>query len=322
MSYVILLTEPIHEQGVAVLEQIGKVHQVHPRQTETWQALVPEAHVIIARLAKVTREVMEAAPHLRVIARHGVGVDNVDVAYATQRRIPVVYTPTANTESVAEHALAMLLALSKYLLQGDRAQRNGDFQARFRLIGREMQGKTLGLIGAGRIGSRVAQMCRAAFQMRVLAYDPYVSAEQVAGLGIELVSDLPLLLQEADYVSIHVPLTPTTHGLIGEREFALMKPTAVLVNTARGGVVDEQALYTALLEGQIAGAALDVWEKEPPPLDHPLFTLENVIVNPHMASHTEEALIRMAMTLAEDVARVLEGKLPHFCVNPEVLAQG
>ena len=248
------------------------------------------------------------------------GVDSVDVTYATSRGIPVLYTPAANAESVAEHTLGMMLAVSKMILLGDRAQRNGDFQSRTRLIGFELYGKTLGIVGAGRVGSRVARMCRAALDMHVIAYDPFLSADDARLRGVELVPDLSILLQEADYVSLHAPLTPETQALIGPRELNLMKPTAILVNCARGGIVDEEALATALLEGQIAGAAVDVWQQEPPPQDHPLFALENVIVSPHMAAHTEEAMIRMATTLALDITRVLQGERPHFCVNPRVFS--
>ena len=320
MAYSVLLADPIHEQGIAILEQIAAVRQANQDGSRPLTEQIRDAHAIVTRLTKVTPALIDAAPHLRAISRHGVGVDSVDVAYATARGIPVLYTPAANAESVAEHTLAMMLAVSKMVLLGDRAQRNGDFQSRTRLIGLELYGKTLGVVGAGRVGGRVARMCRAALDMRAIAYDPYLAPDDARLRGVELVSDLPALLQEADYVSLHAPLTAETRGLIGPRAFNLMKPTAILVNCARGGIVDEEALATALLEGQIAGAAIDVWQQEPPPHDHPLFGLENVIVSPHMAAHTEEAMIRMATTLAHDVTRVLQGERPHFCVNPAVLS--
>ena len=321
MSYSVVLADPIHEQGIAILEQIATVRQASQDGGVPLADQLREVHAVVTRLTKVTPDLIDAAPALRAISRHGVGVDSVDVAYATSRGIPVLYTPAANAESVAEHTLGMMLAVSKMILLGDRAQRNGDFQSRTRLIGFELYGKTLGVVGAGRIGSRVARMCRAALDMHVIAYDPILSPDDARLLGVELVADISVLLQEADYVSLHAPLTPETHGLIGPRELNLMKPTAILVNCARGGIVDEQALATALLEGQIAGAAVDVWQQEPPPQDHPLFALENVIVSPHMAAHTEEAMIRMATTLALDITRVLQGERPHFCVNPEVFSE-
>ena len=321
MAYTIVLADPIHEQGIAILEQIATVRQASQAGGIPLTDQIRDAHALVARLTKVTPELIDAAPSLRAISRHGVGVDSVDVAYATSRGIPVLYTPAANAESVAEHTLGMMLAVSKMVLLGDRAQRNGDFQSRTRLIGFELYGKTLGIVGAGRVGSRVARMCRAALDMHVIAYDPYLSPDDARLRGVELVSDLSALLQEADYISLHSPLTPETRDLIGPRELSLMKPTAILINCARGGILDEQALATALLEGQIAGAAVDVWQQEPPPADHPLFALENVIVSPHMAAHTEEAMIRMATTLALDITRVLQGKRPHFCVNPEVLSK-
>lgn len=319
MSYTVVLADPIHEQGIAILEQIATVRQAGQAGGRPVTDQVRDAHAVVTRLTKVTPALIDAAPDLRAISRHGVGVDSVDVAYATARGIPVLYTPAANAESVAEHTLGLMLAVSKMILLGDRAQRNGDFQSRTRLIGLELYGKTLGVVGAGRVGSRVARMCRAALDMRAIAYDPYLAADDARLRGVELVDDLAALLQEADYISLHAPLTAETRGLIGPRAFNLMKPTAILVNCARGGIVDEEALATALLEGQIAGAAIDVWQQEPPPQDHPLFGLENVIVSPHMAAHTEEAMIRMATTLAQDVTRVLQGERPHFCVNPEVL---
>jgi D-3-phosphoglycerate dehydrogenase len=319
MSYIVVLADPIHEQGIVILEQIATVRQANQDGLPLADQL-RDVHAIVTRLTKVTPELIDAAPSLRAISRHGVGVDSVDVTYATSRGIPVLYTPAANAESVAEHTLGMMLAVSKMILLGDRAQRNGDFQSRTRLIGFELYGKTLGIVGAGRVGSRVARMCRAALDMHVIAYDPFLSADDARLRGVELVPDLSILLQEADYVSLHAPLTPETQALIGPRELNLMKPTAILVNCARGGIVDEEALATALLEGQIAGAAVDVWQQEPPLQDHPLFALENVIVSPHMAAHTEEAMIRMATTLALDITRVLQGERPHFCVNPRVFS--
>ena len=319
MSYIVVLADPIHEQGIVILEQIATVRQANQDGLPLADQL-RDVHAIVTRLTKVTPELIDAAPSLRAISRHGVGVDSVDVTYATSRGIPVLYTPAANAESVAEHTLGMMLAVSKMILLGDRAQRNGDFQSRTRLIGFELYGKTLGIVGAGRVGSRVARMCRAALDMHVIAYDPFLSADDARLRGVELVPDLSILLQEADYVSLHAPLTPETQALIGPRELNLMKPTAILVNCARGGIVDEEALATALLEGQIAGAAVDVWQQEPPPQDHPLFALENVIVSPHMAAHTEEAMIRMATTLALDITRVFQGERPHFCVNPRVFS--
>lgn len=321
MSFTVVLADPIHEQGIAMLEHVATVRQANQDGSVPLTDQIRDAHAIVTRLTKVTPQLIDAAPALRAISRHGVGVDSVDVPYASSRNIPVLYTPAANAESVAEHTLGMMLAVSKMILLGDRAQRNGDFQSRTRLIGLELYGKTLGVVGAGRVGSRVARMCRAALDMHAIAYDPYLSPDDARLRGVELVPDLSALLQEADYISLHAPLTPDTQGLIGPREFSMMKPTAILINCARGGILDEEALVTALLEGQITGAAIDVWQEEPPPRDHPLFSLENVIVSPHMAAHTEEAMIRMATTLATDITRVLQGERPHFCVNPEVFSR-
>ena len=240
MAYTVVLADPIHEQGIAILEQIATVRQANQGGNLPLTEQVRDANAIVTRLTQVTPALIDAAPHLRAISRHGVGVDSVDVPYATARGIPVLYTPAANAESVAEHTLGMMLAVSKMVLLGDRAQRNGDFQSRTRLIGFELYGKTLGIVGAGRVGSRVARMCRAALDMHVLAYDPYLSPDDARLRGVELVTDLAALLQESDYISLHAPLTPDTRDLIGARELSLMKPTAILINCARGGILDEQ----------------------------------------------------------------------------------
>ena len=315
----VLVVEPIHDRGVALLSAAGTIVVAPDPSPQTIQPLLANATVIVLRATRLTADMIAAAPRLRVVGRHGVGYDNVDVPAATARGIPVVYTPEANSESVAQHALGLMLALSKELVAGDRLLRRGDYGTRHTLRGVELAGRTLGIVGCGRIGARLAQMARAAFDMRILAFDPYLDPARAAELGIELVSDLPTLLRPADVVSVHTPLTPATVGLIGADELALMKPSAYLINTSRGGVIDEPALAAALRAGHLAGAGLDVLEQEPPPPDHPLLTLENVILTPHSATQTEEALRRTSEHVSAGVLAVLRGQRPQWCVNPEVL---
>ncbi len=245
---------------------------------------------------------MQAGTNLKVLGRAGVGVDNIDVDYATRRGIVVLNAPGGNVVSAAEHTFALLLALVRHIAQADASLRGGKWE-RSRFKGIELHGKTLGLAGAGRIGTEVARRGRA-FGMRVIAYDPYLSRERAEQLGIELVT-LPDLLDEADVVSVHTPLTDETRRLIGAKELALMKPTAYLVNAARGGVVDEAALAQALEGGKLAGAALDVFEQEPVPANHPLLKLENVVVIPHLGAATREAQKSVGIEICEAVRDAL-----------------
>jgi D-3-phosphoglycerate dehydrogenase len=271
------------------------------------------------RLAPLSAGTIAAAPRLRVIGRHGVGVDNIDVAAATARRIPVVFVPGTNAASVAEHTIGMMLALCKRLLTLDQAVRRGQWQARDTTVGVELAGKTLGVIGLGAIGREVATRCRAALGMRVMGYDPYAPAD--LPVDVERVTALEPLLREADVVTFHVPLTPETRGMLGPHELSLLKPTALVLNISRGGVIDEAATADALRAGRIAGAAVDVFSPEPPPRTHPLLAAPNTILSPHAAAHTEEALKRMAVALAEGVLAVLRGEQPRHVANPEVYAQ-
>ena len=310
-----LLDVPIHADAVELLSTVAEVRYAEGLTEEILVEAARDVDGIIVRAnGRMTARIMDAAPRLAVIGRHGVGVENIDVAAATERGIYVVNTPEANTESVAEHCVGMMIALSKRILPLDRALRQGRWEARYDYIGRELQGKTLGLVGFGRIGQRIATICHQAFGMRILYYDIEAYPQVAQALGARRTT-LDELLREADYVSVHVPLLPETRGLIGDGEFALMKPTAFFLNLARGPVVDEAALIDALREGTIGGAGIDVFAVEPTPADNPLLTLENVVVTPHMAALTEEALRSMAMTVVRDVMRVWEGKTPQHWVN-------
>ena len=312
----VLVTEAIHEVGIELLERHAEVIRLYDRPNETLDQHLPEVDGVIVRTAKITAERLAAAPRLRVVGKHGVGVDNIDVAAATKHGVTVVYTPNTNDESVAEYTVMCFLLLAREVETASRLIRAGEFTtARRRMRGVELRGRTVGVIGLGRIGARVAEICRAGLGMRVLAHDPFVSAERAASLGVELRADLTTLLPECDFVTIHTPLTPATRGMIGATELTLMKPGAYLVNAARGGLVDEAALIEALRSGRLAGAAIDVFTEEPPPVDHPLLALENVIPTPHIAGQTDDSLRRMALLVVEEVLRVLRGEEPRHPVS-------
>jgi D-3-phosphoglycerate dehydrogenase len=310
---VVLLYEEIHRGALAILEERAAVHWTESLDEAALLEVVADVEGIIVRAnGKVSRRLMEAATRLKVVGRHGVGVENIDLEAARDLGITVVNTPEANTQSVAEHCLGLMLALASQIVRADKAARRGKWHVRYQYIGTELQGKTLGLVGFGRIGQRTAALCHRALEMPVCYYDvldyPGVEAE----LGARRLS-LDELLSVADVVSIHVPLLPATRGLIGDAELRRMKPMAILINTARGPVVNQAALVRALTEGWIAGAGLDVFDPEPHPPDSPVFALHNVVVTPHMASHTDEALFRMAL-VARDVLAVIEGKEPRYPV--------
>ncbi len=310
----ILLYEDMHEEGKEILKEKAELFFAKSLDEVSLIEEVKEIDGIIIRAnGRVSRRIMEDAPRLKVIGRHGVGVENVDLEAATERGIWVVNTPNANDLSVAEHFFGLALMLSKMLKKGDLAVREGRWEARYQYIGKELHGKTLGILGFGRIGKAIGRIGYHGFHMKVLYYDlvNYDEAEKEIGaikVGLEE------LMSRSDLISINLPLLPATRGLIGERELRLMKPTAYILNLARGAIWDERALYTVLKEGRIAGAGADVFEVEPVSKDHPLFELDNFIGTPHSAAHTEEALRKMSL-VAVDVLRVLEGKVPIYPVN-------
>ncbi|RJR38325.1 MAG: hydroxyacid dehydrogenase [Desulfobacteraceae bacterium] len=324
----ILLVEHIHSAGEALLESEAQIVQPNPQNAIGIMEIIGDCDGLVVRNTKITRQVLEAAPRLRVIGRHGVGYDTIDVAAATEMNIPVVYTPAANTESVAEIAMGFIICLGRKLVQAHTAMRSGQLisdtftlsvmSQKRGLANADLQGKTLGVIGVGRIGSLTSRKAIAAFNFRVLGYDPYVDGSTLAGYGVQKVDKLEEMLPQCDFVTLHCPGGAETRHMINERTLSLMKPTAFVLNTARGTVIHEASLIKALQEGKIAGAAIDVYDPEPPRADNPLLHMENVIVTPHYCAMTEESLYNMATMVARGVLDGLKGKRPEYLVNPEI----
>jgi D-3-phosphoglycerate dehydrogenase / 2-oxoglutarate reductase len=262
-------------------------------------------------------DLLRQTPNLLIVSSNGAGYDTVDVKACNERGILVVNQAGGNSEAVAEHVLGMMLCLVKRVGETDRALRTGTLTRRLDFIGGEILGKTIGIVGLGNVGRRIAELCGGAFRMRVLAYDPYLSAEEMRARGAAKV-ELDELLQDADFVSINCPLTDESRGMIGARQYALMRPHAYFITTARGFIHDEGALAQALRDKKIAGAGLDVWEKEPPLADHPLMQFDNVMVSAHTAGVTREARVNMGRIAAEQVLDALDGKPVKRIVNPAV----
>jgi len=318
----VLLTEPIHESGRALLAAASDIEIVdgHRLNDAELAAALGRAEAILVRVRRLDRGVLDLAPRLRVVAKHGVGVDNIDVDHCTARAIPVANTPGANSVAVAEHAMMMMLALAKDAIGHDRAVREGRWNHRRSNTPFELANKTLLVIGFGRSGQELALRARA-FGMRVAAAGRSVDPVRAAELGVEPVMDWKAVLGRVDVVSIHIPRPPGPGYLIGRTELMAMRPGALLVNCARGGIVDEAALAVALAEGRVGGAGLDVLEDEPPQRASPLLGLPNVILSPHVAGNTDEAAQRMACAAARNVRAAFEGGLdPAAIVNRRALA--
>lgn len=309
---VVLIADKLAESTVAALGDQVEVRWVDGPDREKLLAAVPEADALLVRSATtVDAEVLAAAPKLKIVARAGVGLDNVDVNAATERGVLVVNAPTSNIHSAAEHALALLLSAARQIPAADASLRERTWK-RSSFSGTEIFGKTVGVVGLGRIGQLVAQRL-GAFGTHVIAYDPYVSPARAAQLGIELLT-LDELLSRADFISVHLPKTPETAGLIGKDALAKTKPGVIIVNAARGGLVDEAALADAVRSGHVRGAALDVFSKEPC-TDSPLFELPQVVVTPHLGASTEEAQDRAGTDVAASVKLALAGEFVPDAVN-------
>lgn len=316
----VLATFPLHAAGVSMLaDRVDLQVADHEMLEEAELGLfLPGLSALIVGSTPVGAATCERATDLKVIGRHGTGLDNIDLAAATRQGIVVTYEPDALTQSVAEHTLALMLALARSLRLADRLVRAGQWRDALPHLGTELAGKTLGLIGLGRTGTRVAEMARSALGMQVLAYDPFVRARDQDVNDVNLVRDLPELLPCVDVLSLHAPLTAETYHLIGAAQLACMRRSAYVVNTSRGALIAPEALVAALQDGRLAGAALDTFVEEPLPAADPLLCLDNVIVTPHIASHTEEAIDRLAAGCAAQVLAVLEGRPPAHIANPEV----
>lgn len=320
MAFTVFYTVQINDAATKIFEAAGGKAVLTDHffdeagYIEELKVLKPEA--ILCRTEPITAAMMDAAgPNLKVIAKQGAGLDNIDVESATARKIPVVYAPGQNAQSVAEQAVFLMLACARRFNYVDRQFRAGNYKIRFSLDNTfELKGKTLGLLGCGRIGQLLAGIAKNGFGMNVIGYDPFLKQEQIGDL-ITLIPEQEEIFKQADFVSIHTPLLPSTYHSVGMKQLKMMKPTASLINASRGEVVHEEELIQAMKEGVIACAGLDVTEKEPLPLDSPLYELDNVILTPHTAASTEQSIIRCCETAANDIMAVLEGRAPKYQFN-------
>lgn len=317
----VLLTKKLAGENLALLN-LSDVETVNVDESDA-KAFAEEMKdaeaVLLSTAFKLTEDVIQTAKNLKVISRTGVGVDNVDVKAATQKGILVLNTPEANSLSVAEHAVTLIASISKQILFYDKELRKGNFKIRRSNLSVDLDGKTLGLIGCGRIGRMVAKKCAAAFGMKTIGYDPFITSDID---GIKIYKDMKEVFKTADYISLHMPLTDETKNMVDAKILSLMKPTAYIVNTARGGVVDEYALAQMLKEKKIAGAAFDVLADEPPAADNPLLGLDNIILTPHSAALTVECTERMSYEATLGISDYLKGKRPKFVYNKELISEG
>ena len=316
----VLLSEAIHESGVRVLESKAEVIVCPEPSEKAIENLIRDVDALIIRTAgRVTQEMIKQAGRLKVISRTGGGLNNVDIKAATDYKIVVCGVKGPQDRMVAEHTVSLMGALAKQFFYLNAQVRKGNFASRkeYRPVG--LSGKRVGLIGLGRIGRLVADICIRAFHMEVWAYDPYVTAGTLDAEDIVLKEDIAEVIRTADFLSLHVPLTENTRGLLGSAEFEMMKPGAFVINTSRGEVLQEAALVAALKSNKIAGAGLDVFENEPPVATNPLFEMPNVIATPHSAALTKEVVAELARGSAENALNVLEGRPPSYSPNWDVV---
>jgi D-3-phosphoglycerate dehydrogenase len=308
----VLIADKLSEEGIEILRPHAEVDVKTDLKPEELIAIIGDYEALLVRSqTQVTAEVIQAGKKLQVIGRAGVGVDNIDLDEATQRGIVVVNAPTGNTISAAEHTIALMLALARHIPQANTVLKSGVWQ-RSKFMGTEVRDKTLGIIGLGNVGSEVARRARG-LQMKLIAHDPFISDDHARNLQVELVP-LKQLLKEADFITLHIPLTSSTKGLIGAKELALVKPTVRIINTARGGLIDEKALAKAIKEKKVAGAAIDVFATEPT-TSSILFEDDNIIVTPHLGASTAEAQAMAAKDVAEQVVDIFKGQPPRYSVN-------
>jgi D-3-phosphoglycerate dehydrogenase len=308
----VLVADPIAEEGVSHLRQCASVDVKTKLSSEELCREIPDYDALVVRSqTRVTADIIERGANLKVIGRAGVGVDNIDVDAATRCGIVVVNAPSGNTVSAAEHTMALMLALARNIPVADADMRKGSW-SRNKLMGSELRGKTLGIVGLGNIGSQVALRAQS-FEMRTIAYDPFIPADYARSFKVALVT-LQELLVQSDFITLHIPLSQATRNLIGQAELELMKPTARIINCARGGVVDEDAVAAALQDGTLAGAAFDVFAEEPPQ-GSPLLTAPNSVLTPHLGASTLEAQTNVAIDVADQVIAVLRGEMAKYAVN-------
>ncbi|APM37757.1 hydroxyacid dehydrogenase [Clostridium kluyveri] len=315
MNYKILITESIEEEGVEYLKKFGYEIKM-PRDTSEDVLIeeVKDCDAILVRMANITEKVIRAGKKLKVISRFGVGVNNVDIKTASELSIQITNAPESNKNTVAEYTMGLIVALAKKFFLYDRELRKRNFNIRD-ILGIDLEGKVLGIVGLGSIGKLLALKASKGFGMKVIGFKRHIDEESKSLDYVELTDSLDYLLENSDFVSLNVPLTKATTRIIGKRELSLMKEGAFLINTARGEVVDNDALCNALLNKQIAGAATDVFDGEIPSKDNPIFKMENVIVTPHSAAHTIEAMKRMSVHAAIGIHEVLSGNKPSWLVN-------
>ena len=315
----ILITDKMANEAIELLKDAGHDVTFDEMDGETLLREISGYDALMVRgRTKAVTEIVEAGANgnLKVIGRAGIGVDNVDIETAAKHGIPVVNAPTGATASVAELAIGHMLSLSRHLSKADMTMKKGEW-AKKQLKGNELGGKTLGLIGCGNIGVLTGKFAQA-FGMNVIGYDPFISKEDMKKNEIEKMDELVELIETADFISLHIPHIPKTHHIVNGKMISKMKPTAYIINCARGGTVDEKALYDALKNGKIAGAGLDVFEQEPPE-DSPLLQLDNIMLTPHIGANTKEGQIRAGTVCAEQILKVLDGEEPDFCVNKRLM---
>jgi D-3-phosphoglycerate dehydrogenase len=314
----VLVSDPVAREGVELLKTQVEVDVKTGLKPEELKAIIGQYDGLVVRSeTQVTPDIIEAGNRLQVIARAGVGLDNINIEAATRRGVVVVNAPTGNTIAATEHTMALMLALARHLPQADSKLKAGEWK-RSAFVGNELKGKTLGIIGLGNIGAEVARRAKA-FEMNLIGYDPYVSSDFAQNMGVRVVP-LEQLYKEADFITLHIPLVPATKGMISAKELATMKPTARIINCARGGLIDEQALYDAVEQGKIAGAAVDVFSKEPA-VDNVLTKSAKIIVTPHLGASTAEAQVGVAVDAAEQVLAVLRGQPARYAVNTPHIAR-
>jgi D-3-phosphoglycerate dehydrogenase len=315
MAYKVLIPQDVAQPGKDYLRERGyEIKMGSGTTTDAIAADVVDCDAILARTAPFPAKVFEAGSKLKVISRHGVGVDNIDVARATELGIWVTFAPESNASTVAEHTIGCILALARNFIQLDRETRAGNWGIRDKLLGADLAGKVLGIVGLGKIGRRVAQKASRGLDMKAVGYDPFLKPEQMAEFATPIAS-MAEVFSAADFVSVHIPGGAATRGIVNQTLFARMKKTAFFINASRGDVVAEADLVEALRAGTIAGAAIDVYEKEPPQRQNPLISMSNILLTPHNASQTRECMIRMALHAAQGIDEVLSGKRPTWPVN-------